>query len=159
MAKESPSKKQSKQPSNFASSTKDTRVAAGSAIMRTTATSERASVDPAKSGPVAPDGKSGKKQKKQKPAGDRKGRDDGKKASQDGTKPKLVRDSFTMPEPDYALISTLKAQALAVGVSVKKSELLRAGLGVLSRMPTAQLAELIGAMPKLKTGRPKKKKK
>ena len=82
-----------------------------------------------------------------------------KDKDQDSVRKKLVRDSFTMPEADYRLIASLKAQALAIGVPVKKSELLRTGLVVLSRLPTPQLAELIAAMPKIKTGRPGKKKK
>ena len=72
---------------------------------------------------------------------------------------KLVRDSFTMPDADYRLIASLKAQALSMGIPVKKSELLRAGLVVLSRLPSTQLADLISEMPKIKTGRPGKKKK
>jgi hypothetical protein len=71
---------------------------------------------------------------------------------------KLIRDSFTMPESDYALIAALKARALAAGFEVKKSELLRGGLLTLSRMATAQLAELVAVLPKIKTGRPNKKK-
>ena len=43
-------------------------------------------------------------------------------------KPKLVRDSFTIPKNEYAAIDALKARAIALGTSVKKSELLRAGL-------------------------------
>jgi len=72
---------------------------------------------------------------------------------------KLIRDSFTMPEPDYALIAALKAQALAAGVELKKSELLRAGLAMLSKLPSRDLLERMAALPRLKTGRPQKKKK
>jgi hypothetical protein len=74
-------------------------------------------------------------------------------------KKKLVRDSFTMPAPDYALIGVLKSRTLASGTSVKKSELLRAGLVALAAMSPAQLIELVSAMPEVKTGRPGKKKK
>ena len=93
-----------------------------------------------------------------------KGRDLRKKDKKSGSKPdhpkkKPVRDSFTMPADEYALIPKLKARALAVGIAVKKSELLRAGLGALAQMPSTQLAALIGSLPKIKTGRPGKKKK
>ena len=74
-------------------------------------------------------------------------------------KQKLVRDSFTMPAPDYALIGVLKARTLASGAAVKKSELLRAGLVALAAMPPGHLIDLISAMPPVKTGRPGKKKK
>ena len=77
----------------------------------------------------------------------------------DHPKKKPIRDSFTMPADEYALIPKLKARALAVGIAVKKSELLRAGLGALAQMPSSQLAALIGSLPKIKTGRPGKKKK
>lgn len=42
-------------------------------------------------------------------------------------KAKPVRDSFTMPQADYALIDKLKERALAFRRPAKKSELLRAG--------------------------------
>lgn len=76
-----------------------------------------------------------------------------------GIRKKMVRDSFTMPAPDYALIAILKARTLAAGTSVKKSELLRGGLVALAAMPPAQLIDLISALPAIKTGRPGKNKK
>jgi hypothetical protein len=36
-------------------------------------------------------------------------------------KPKLVRDSFTMPKPEYVLIDELKQSAAKLGHPVKKS--------------------------------------
>ena len=71
-------------------------------------------------------------------------------------KVKVVRDSFTMPQIDYDLISEIKQKALKVGLHVKKSELLRAGLQVLSKLNTAQLKQTISNLEKIKTGRPKK---
>ena len=41
---------------------------------------------------------------------------------------KLVRDSFSLPKAEYATIDALKIRAMTMGVSAKKSELLRAGL-------------------------------
>ena len=69
-------------------------------------------------------------------------------------KPKLVRDSFTIPKQEFAAIDTLKARALSAGVSVKKSELIRAGLMALSGMNDAALRKALAAVPTLKTGRP-----
>lgn len=69
-------------------------------------------------------------------------------------KPKLVRDSFTIPKAEFAAIETLKTRAIGVGVSVKKSELLRAGLMVLQGLSDAAYKSALAAVPALKTGRP-----
>ena len=70
-------------------------------------------------------------------------------------KPKLVRDSFTIPKNEYEAIDVLKARAMAVGTAAKKSELLRAGLMALTRLDNEQLKAALSAVPTLKTGRPK----
>lgn len=79
-----------------------------------------------------------------------------KKEKKNEDKVKVVRDSFTMPQPDYDLIAALKEKAAQAGVHVKKSELLRAGLQALSKLSAAQLKRTISALEKIKTGRPKK---
>lgn len=71
-------------------------------------------------------------------------------------KVKLIRDSFTMPSSDYALIDTLKLNAFKGKVAVKKSELLRAGLHALAKLDSGQLVALVGTLAVVKTGRPKK---
>lgn len=71
-------------------------------------------------------------------------------------KPKLVRDSFTLPADDYALFATLKKRALAGKTEVKKSELVRAGLAMLARADDAAFMKAIGLVDRIKTGRPKK---
>lgn len=71
-------------------------------------------------------------------------------------RPLLVRDSFTMPEADFALIGTLKARALAGQRETKKSELLRAGLQALAAMDSPTLLATLNALEPIKTGRPKK---
>lgn len=68
-------------------------------------------------------------------------------------KPKVVRDSFTMPEVDYGKLAELKSKCLAAGVSVKKSELLRIGLHLLEALPTARLKAALTALESVKTGR------
>ena len=73
-------------------------------------------------------------------------------------KHKLVRDSFTMPPDDYALIAQIKLRALKLEHAIKKSELLRAGLKVLAAMDDRALRAALRAVPALKTGRPKKDK-
>jgi hypothetical protein len=71
------------------------------------------------------------------------------------TKVKLVRDSFTMPAEDWALIARLKERALGFKRPSKKSELLRAGLQVLAALPEAQLQQALDRLTPLKPGRPK----
>ncbi len=71
-------------------------------------------------------------------------------------KPKLVRDSFTFPETDYAQIATLKQRALSAGRDVKKTEVLRAGLALLSSLSDADLLSALDGINKLKPGRPAK---
>ncbi|MBU1214237.1 MAG: hypothetical protein KKF58_06415 [Gammaproteobacteria bacterium] len=71
-------------------------------------------------------------------------------------KVKVVRDSFSMPQDDYALIAKLKEKALASGMQVKKSALLRAGLQLLDKSSALQLKRVLSSLTPIKTGRPKK---
>ena len=71
-------------------------------------------------------------------------------------KVKLVRDSFTIPKPEYLVLDALKARALVLGQAVKKSELLRAGIKALAAMNDTQFLSSIKAVPALKSGRPSK---
>ena len=68
---------------------------------------------------------------------------------------KPVRDSFTMPEGDFALIATLKARLLAAKRETKKSELLRAGLHALAALDSATLLAALNDLAPVKVGRPK----
>lgn len=70
-------------------------------------------------------------------------------------KPKLVRDSFTIPKDEYAAIEILKQRAFHMAQPVKKSELLRAGLKILVSLSDAALRNALQAVPSIKTGRPK----
>ena len=70
-------------------------------------------------------------------------------------KPKLVRDSFTMPKDEYQVIEALKRRALELGKHVRKSELLRAGIRALAALNDRALLKAVDAVPTLKTGRPK----
>jgi len=71
-------------------------------------------------------------------------------------KDKVVRDSFTMPKSDYEKLAALKQKCLDAGVSVKKSELLRAGLLLLDSATPRRLIEAISVVEAVKTGRPAK---
>jgi hypothetical protein len=71
-------------------------------------------------------------------------------------KAKLIRDSFTMPQSDFALIAGMKERALSFKRPAKKSELLRAGLHVLTALNDTALRAALDALAPLKPGRPKK---
>jgi hypothetical protein len=74
-----------------------------------------------------------------------------------GKPEKPVRDSFTMPAADFALVAVLKGRALEARRPAKKSELLRAGLHALHGLSPAALARALDALAPVKAGRPKKK--
>lgn len=71
-------------------------------------------------------------------------------------KPKLVRDSFTFPKDEYQAIAALKQKALGLKHSAKKSEILRAGLKLLSSLNDKAFLAALVKVPALKTGRPAK---
>ena len=69
-------------------------------------------------------------------------------------KPKLIRDSFTIPKAEYVVIETLKERAGKLARAAKKSELLRAGIKALAAMSDANFLNALNAVPTIKTGRP-----
>ncbi len=69
-------------------------------------------------------------------------------------KTKVIRDSFSFPEQDYLKISELKKTCLAAGIHVKKSEILRAGLHLLTQLNLEELKIAIDQVEKVQTGRP-----
>lgn len=77
------------------------------------------------------------------------------KASKD-KKPKLVRDSFTIPKTEYTVLDELKQRTGKLLATAKKSELIRAGIKALAAMSDAALLAALNAVPAIKTGRPKK---
>lgn len=83
-------------------------------------------------------------------------RPNGKKAPEDTKKPKhkLVRDSFTIPKAEYAVLESLKARAIHLRRPTKKSEMLRAGIAALNAMSDQTFLQVLNSIPSLKTGRP-----
>ena len=71
-------------------------------------------------------------------------------------KVKVVRDSFTIPKVEYAQLAAMKKRAMDMGLEIKKSELLRAGLALLTGTNDAAFRKAVGNVPTLKTGRPGK---
>lgn len=71
-------------------------------------------------------------------------------------KPKLVRDSFTIPKDEYTALTALKQRSIKLAQPAKKSELLRAGIQALAALSDKALLAALKAVPSIKTGRPKK---
>lgn len=67
---------------------------------------------------------------------------------------KLVRDSFTIPKGEYAVLDALKQRAIGLAHPVKKGELLRAGIKALAALDDAALLAAMRGVPAIKTGRP-----
>lgn len=92
---------------------------------------------------AAPAAKAGKA-KAAKP--DTKGAKDSGKGTAKPKKPKLVRDSFTIPKTEYAVLEELKARAARLGRPAKKSEVLRAGVQALAAMADAAFLATVGKL-------------
>ena len=73
-------------------------------------------------------------------------------------KPKLVRDSFTIPKAEYGVLADLKQRAAKLTRPAKKSELLRAAIKTLAALSDAAFLTALAQVPPLKTGRPALKK-
>ncbi|MBA4329101.1 MAG: hypothetical protein C0428_12810 [Polaromonas sp.] len=69
-------------------------------------------------------------------------------------KPKLVRDSFTIPKAEYVVLDELKQRATGLAHPIKKSELLRAGIKALAAMSDTGFLAALEQVPAIKTGRP-----
>ena len=69
-------------------------------------------------------------------------------------KVKVIRDSFSFPEQDYLKISEIKSTCLAAGIHVKKGEILRAGLHLLTKLNLDELKQAVEQVEKVQTGRP-----
>jgi hypothetical protein len=72
------------------------------------------------------------------------------------TKIKLVHDSFSMPEGEYALLGQVKEACSIAGIKLKKSELIRIAIAQLSKMSNAKIAAAKSSLTELKPGRSKK---
>ncbi len=71
-------------------------------------------------------------------------------------KVKVVRDSFTIPKNEFVQLAEMKKKAMGLGIEIKKSELLRAGLMMLSAATDSAFKKALSNVPTMKTGRPGK---
>jgi hypothetical protein len=69
--------------------------------------------------------------------------------------PKVVRDSFTLPEDDYNLMLGFQDKAMDFRIRATKGEILRAGLHALQKMDDSTFIETLKGVEKLKPGRRK----
>lgn len=76
------------------------------------------------------------------------------KSSKAGTRKKVIRDNFSMPENDYALIEEIRERLIKDHAIVRnKSEILRAGLKVLQTLNSGELLDAAEKVELLKPGR------
>jgi hypothetical protein len=69
---------------------------------------------------------------------------------------KLIRDSFSIPENEFALLAETKKNCLKAGLEIKKSELIRIGIILVHQLTLARLKKAKKVLQPVKTGRPKK---
>jgi hypothetical protein len=67
---------------------------------------------------------------------------------------KVVRDGFSMPAGDHALIATIQRTAMQSGFHMSKSEVFRAALRVLSALTAEELQQVYRSLERVKPGRP-----
>ncbi len=61
----------------------------------------------------------------------------------------IIRDSFPFPEKDYLILSELKTACTADGTPVKRGEILRAGLHLLTKLTLPELKLALGKVEKI----------
>jgi hypothetical protein len=68
---------------------------------------------------------------------------------------KVKREIFCMPETEFYLLDRCKKRGLNVQNALNKSEIIRAGILLLSQLPENEFIKAISREKKIKTGRPK----
>lgn len=65
----------------------------------------------------------------------------------------VIRDTFSMPPADYALIAELRTKAARAGHIATKSDMVRAGLHALSALDEQELVKAISILVRVMPGR------
>ena len=68
---------------------------------------------------------------------------------------KVMREAFTIPEAEHPQIEAMRSLMLSQAVAVSKSEVIRAGLLLLSEADVATQREIFERLERVRTGRPK----
>ena len=71
-------------------------------------------------------------------------------------KTKLIRDSFAIPENEYAALVSVKKSCLKAGLEIKKTELIRIGIALVNNLTAAKIKTAKGKLTPISAGRPKK---
>lgn len=71
-------------------------------------------------------------------------------------KTKLIRDSFAIPEKEYAALVAVKKTCLKAGLEIKKTELIRIGIALVNDLTTAKIKTAQARLTQISAGRPKK---
>lgn len=71
---------------------------------------------------------------------------------------RVIRDGFSMPASDYALVLEIRAQLLNAGVHATKSGVLRAALHALNQLSIDDIVQILTGLETIQTGRPPSKK-
>ncbi|MDX9887063.1 hypothetical protein [Thauera sp.] len=114
------------------------------AAARTTA---RPAVPKVKAGPAPAEAGKATEKPAEKPA------DKAAEAERKDKHEKVERDSFSMPASEHKRIKALREALGKDGVLASKSEVLRAGLALLAEQDVAEVARLVGALPRVAKGK------
>lgn len=63
------------------------------------------------------------------------------------SEPSAVRDGFTFPQAEHAVLVGIKETLAEQGLKVKKGDLMRVGLGLLSQLPLEKIKSLLAKLP------------
>ncbi len=71
-------------------------------------------------------------------------------------KTKLIRDSFAIPEGEYAALVAVKKACLKNGLEIKKTELIRIGIALVNNLSVTKVKTAKAKLTPISAGRPKK---
>lgn len=66
----------------------------------------------------------------------------------------IIRDGYSMPPDDYAILGEIQLNLVQRGVAANKSQILRTVLHALKALPVNEQARLVESLAPIKTGRP-----
>lgn len=64
----------------------------------------------------------------------------------------VIRDTFSMPKRDGDLITEVRLRCMRAGIDTTRSEIVRAGIRHLAKLPADELCKIIEGIEKLKPG-------
>lgn len=80
-----------------------------------------------------------------------------KKGSKDASAPvpppRVVRDSFSMPEDEYAAVAHVRKRLIKKEIVASKSQVVRMAFALLGRLDDKELVKLFESLPEVRAGR------